>query len=159
MKMTAIAMEKSRTAYRYFSTLCGALNDFSLNKNYKTTEELKAIIKTIDIGMPLPSGRYGNSLAVALEMQFYQGALFIIENADDLEIDLESVSSEYGGRNVFDTRQTFELSQLGFKKIKIADNDIFYKKYPWLIQSINANIDASLEISNILQDNIKKNSK
>lgn len=157
--INVIAMEQSRTAYSLFSTLCNALNDFSFNKNDKTTEELKAIIKSINVGMPLPSGRYGNSLAVALEMQFYQGALFMIKNANDLEINLESVSSEYDGRNVWDARQTFELSQLGFETTKIADDDDFYKNYPWLIQFKNANIDASLEILNILQDNIKKNGK
>lgn len=156
MNMNIIAMEQSRTAYSYFSTLCGALNDFSFNRNDKTTAQLKAITKSIKVGMPLPSGRYGNSLAVALEMQLYQGALFMIENADDLEIDLESVSSEYGGKNVWDAQQTFELSQLGFEKTKIADNDEFYKNYPWLIQFKNSNIDAALEISSILQDKIKK---
>lgn len=159
MNMNIIALEQSRTAFGHFSVLCGALNDFSLNENSETTKQLKAIIKTIKVGMPLPSGRYGNSLAVALEMQLYQGALFMIKNADELEIDLESVSSEYGGRNVWNAQQTFELSQLGFENTKIDDNDEFYKDYPWLIQSKNNNIDAAKEISNILQDKINNNSK
>lgn len=155
MNMTEINMEIQRSAYKEFSILCNALGEFSINDDVKTRKNLIAIAKSIKVGMPLPSGRYGNALAVALEMQFYQGALFMIKNADELEINLESVSSEYGGKNVWNVQQTFELSQLGFNKTKIAEDDEFYKKYPWLIQSKNSNIDAALEISNILQNKIK----
>lgn len=159
MSMNEIIMEQSRTAYSFFSVLCSALMDFSYNEDAKTTKQLMTIIKSIKVGMPLPSGRWGNSLAVALEMQLYQGALLMIKNAEELEIDLESVSSEYGGKNVWNAQQTYEISKLGFAKKKIADNDEFYKKNPWLIQSINSNIDAALEISSILQGKVEKNDK
>lgn len=159
MNINIIAMEQNRTAYSHFASLCGALNDYSFNQNDETTAQLKAITKSIKVGMPLPSGRYGNSLAVALEMQLYQGALFMIKNADDLKIDLESVSSEHGGKNIWDAKQTFELSLLSFDTTKIEDNDDFYKNYPWIMQSKNNNIDAALEISSILQNKIKKNTK
>lgn len=43
-------------------------------------------------------------------MQQCLGALYIIQNADELEINLESVSSEYGGKDVWDAQQTFEFS-------------------------------------------------
>jgi len=159
MEMNILAMEKSREAYSHFSVLWCALNDFSLNENDKAAEQLKTIIKSINGGMPLPSGRYGNSLAVALEMQLYQGALFIIKNADDLGINLEAISSEYGGGNVWNAQQTFEVSQLGFEMTKITDDNEFYKNYPWMIQTRNSNIDAALEISTILQDKTKTNTK
>lgn len=158
-KMMEIMMEQNRTAYSHFSVLCGILNDFSLNKDDKTIEQLKATMKFMNVGMPLPSGRWGNALAVALEMQLYQGALFMIKNAEDLEIDLDSVSSEYGGKDVWNALQTFELSQIGFEKTKITTDDKFYKNYPGLIQSKNNNIDAALEISNILQDRVKGNNR
>ncbi len=160
MDEIAIHMEKNRAAFSFFSDLCVALKDFAYNENEKTTQQLKAIIKSTNkVGLPLPSGRYGSPLAVALEMQFYQGALFMIKNAADLEIGLESVSSEYGGKNVLNAQQTFKLSQLGFEKTKIADDDEFYKKYPWLIQVTNRNIDAALEISTLLQCKVRKNIK
>lgn len=155
MDMTEISLEIQRSTYKKFAILCNVLEEFSINDDVKTRENLMAIAKSINIGLPLPSGRYGNVLAVALEMQFYQGALFMIKNADELEIDLTCISSEFGGNNAWDAQQTFELSQLGFNKTKIAENDEFYKEYPWLIKSKNSNIDAALEISDILQNKTK----
>ena len=155
LNLMGMTIERKRRAYSNFSTVCRVLNDFSLNENAETTTQLKNVIKCINGGMPLPSGRYGNPLAVALEMQYYTGALFIIKNAVDLEIDLESVSSEYDGRNVWNAEQTFELSQMGFENTKLASDDEAYKDFPMLIQSHNNNIDAAAEISDILANNIK----
>lgn len=154
-----LTLEKRREAYHHFSTLCRALNDFSFDGNDETAEKLRELVKTFKDEMPLPSGGYGNSLAIALEMQLYQGALFIIQNADELGIDLESVSSNYDGKNVWTAQQTFELSQLGFKTTKISDVDEFYKDYPLIMQDINRNIDAALEISRIFKGKLKENGK
>lgn len=159
MNMYTTMLEKHRIAYSNFSVLYNALNDFSLDENEETTKNLKVIAGMSKGGMPLPSSRYGNSLAVALEMQLYKGALFMIKNADDLEIDLESISSEYGMKNVWSAQQTFEFSQLGFEMTKIADDDQLYKDYPWSVQFNNSNIDAALEISTILQGKTKGNNK
>lgn len=153
-------MQQNRNAFAYFSMLCNAIKNFSSNKNEKTIEELKGILTCINgNNMPLPSGRYGNSLAVALEMQYYQGALFIIQHAEELGIDLSAVSFDSNGKDVWDAQQVFELSQLGFNTSKIASDDDFYKDYPEVIQSMNANIDAATVISIIFQDKSKKNNR
>lgn len=159
MTMDVIKLNLSRTAYNHFAVLYKVLNDFSYNKNVETGEQLSVLTKASKSGMPLPSGRWGNALAVALEMRFYQGALFMIENAEELEIDLDSVSSEYGGKDVWDVKQTFELSQLGFDMTKIADNDEFYKAFPETIKVNNSNVDAAIEISKLLQDKMKRSSR
>lgn len=66
-------LEQSRIAYAHFATLCRILNDYSSNQDMNTTNDLKSITQLFTkSGMPLPSGRYGNPLAVALEMQLYQ---------------------------------------------------------------------------------------
>lgn len=135
------------------------LNDFSNNENVEKTEQLSIITKASKSGMPLPSGRWGNALAVALEMKFYQGALFMIENAEELEIDLDAVSSEYGGKNIWNAQQTFELSQLGFEMTKLADDDEFYKDYPEIRKANNNNIDDAIEISKLLQDEMKRSNR
>lgn len=156
---TVIQLEKNRTAYSHFGNLYNALNDFSYNQDTETTNQLSAIIQGSQVGMPLPSGRYGNALAVALEMQFYQGALFMIKNAEKLGINLSSVSSEYGGRNIWDLQTAFEFSKTGFKMTKIPLDDPFYKDYPTFINNHNRDVDSAVEISNILQDGIKRHSK
>jgi len=156
---TVIQLEKHRTAYSHFAILYNALNDFSYNQDTETTNQLSAITQLSQVGMPLPSGRYGNALAVALEMQFYQGALFMIKNAEELGINLASVSSEYGGRNVWDLPTTFEFSKRGFKMTKLQLDDPVYKDYPTFINNHNRDVDSAIEISNILQDGIKRQSK
>jgi len=83
----------------------------------------------------------------------------MIKNADELGISLESVSSECDGKNVWNAQETFEFSQLGFDKNKIAENDEFYKKYPGFIQSTNSNIDAAAEIEKLLQVKNEENLK
>ena len=150
-----IAMEQSRTAFNNFSMLCTALKDYSYDKSDEQAQKLKNIIKLIRVGMPLPSGRYGNALAVALEMQLYQGALLIIENAEELEIDLNHISSELGGKNAWGVKDTFLLSQVGFDKKKIEANDNFYKDFPWFIESNNANIDAASKIEKLIQEKME----
>lgn len=136
-------MEQNRIAYMEFAKLHNVLKKFSFDENNEEViRKLKITLKTFKGAMPLPSGRWGNSLAVALEMQYYQGALFMIQHADELGIDLESVSSEYDGSQVWNAKQTFEQSQLGFEETKIDPDDKFYSKYPWLIESNNRNVDA-----------------
>ena len=152
LTMIKINMAQSRSSYNHFVRLCNALNEFSLNIDSKTTRQLELMVKTIKVEMPLPSGRFGNSLAVALEMQCYEGALFMILHANELGIDLDEISCELGGRDVWNVEKTFELSQIGFETTKIEEKDESYKDYPWLRQSKNNNIAAALEIANLLQE-------
>ena len=154
-----LMLEQRRKAYSQFSALCRALNDFSFDGSDEKAEKLREIVKTSEDEMPLPSGRYGNPLAVALEMQLYQGALFMLQNADELGIDLESVSSDCDRKNIWNASQTFEFSQLGFETTKTAETDEFYKDYPLLIQAKNGNIDAAAEISRIFKGKIKEDEK
>lgn len=109
--------------------------------------------------MPLPSGRWGNSLAVALEMQSYQGALLIIKNATALGIDLNAISSEYGGTNPWNAKEVFELSQLGFTTQKISAEDEIFKLYPWMVQLENDNKDAAVELSRILLEYFREDTR
>lgn len=156
MSIGTAYLEISRDAYRNFSVLCHELNDYAYDGD---EEKLNTLLKVINVGMPLPSGRYGNSLAVALEMQLYVGALFIIKHADELGIDLKSISSERGGKDPWNAFQVFELSQLGFSKDKVSYDDEYYKDYPQIIESKNHNIDAAEEISGILKEKFDKKTK
>lgn len=152
MNLNEYELKRRRLGYSSFSSLCTALSNFAYDKNEMTTEQLLATIKTIREGMPLPSGRWGNSLAVALEMQSYQGALLIIKNAADLGIDLNAISSEYGGTNPWNAEEVFELSQIGFTTQKISEDDELFKLYPWMAQQENDNKDAAVELSKILPE-------
>ena len=149
-------IEQKRAAYNNFAILNIALKKYAIQENKYTTEKLKALAILNFKGMPLPSGRYGNVLAVALEMQQYKGALFLMKNAKELEINLNVVSSKYGGENIWNVKQVFEASLEGFDTIRITENDECYKEYPNIIKEKNNNIDAVAEIELFLQKDFER---
>lgn len=149
-------IEEKRQAYNLFADLVNSLKNFSTLESDRTTEALLHIAKSIQTKMPLPSGRWGNALAVALEMQLYKGALVLLENAEALQMSPESVSSEYDGKNVWDAKQTLEFSERYFDKMKLEKDDAYYKNYPAYIQSHNSNIDAFYKIQDMLKERVKK---
>lgn len=93
----------------------------------------------------------GNALAVALEMQKYKGALFILEHALDFEINLESVSSEFGGTNVWNAKETFELSQMGYIESKLGI-DTLCEEFPELAQMEYNNVLAAIQLQKIFEE-------
>ena len=101
-------------------------------------------------GMPLPSGRWGNSLAVALEMRLYDGAKYIIENAEKFDIDLNRVSSDLGGDNPWSAEDVYKLSILKFDFNMILEDDEVYKDLPSLIERENQNKVAAVEVGRML---------
>ena len=59
-----------------------------------TSDNLEELILTAQnskYSYPLPSGNYGNALAVSIELQLYPSALAIIKNSETLGIDLNDV--------------------------------------------------------------------
>ena len=78
--------------------------------------------KTIDFftliseGLPLPSGRWGNAIALALEVNNYVAAEYLIENAHRLELDTNTVVSELGGKNPWSLKDEYLYSQLTYEE-------------------------------------------
>lgn len=144
--MDIFKINNLRAAYTYFAFLFQALENFSVDENLETTKKLRDTIKVIETSqtkMPLPSGMYGNSLAVALEMQLYPAALFIIKNADELKVDLKQVS--YDNDTIYDVNNVFGMSQLGFKSYGNYTQNLNYIKYEM------DKVNAALEISELLK--------
>ena len=152
-------LEKNRALFHNFLTLHQTLTKYAIHPNEQDTKALKDIVTSIPGSLPLPSGRVGNTLAFALEVQEYTAALFIINHAQELHIDLTSISSTKDGKNIFNAKETFNLSQLGFKTTKISKKDQSYQNYPWLIQYINNNIDAAIELIFTLPEKLEETKK
>ena len=145
-KIKNVDLEKNRAMFHNFSILYQALKEYTIYTNEQNTSELKNILTTIKGELPLPSGRVGNALAVALEMQEYEAAVFMVNYARELQIDLQNVSNRWFGGDIWNANEVFELSQIGFETNKISNNHPFYQKYPWFIQYQNKNIDAFFEL-------------
>ena len=80
-------------------------------------------------------------------MQAYPGALFMIEHASELELDLDCVSSVHGGDDAWSAEETFQFSMQGFHTTPIPEDDAFYQKYSQVIDIRNANKKAALKIA------------
>ena len=151
-----VEKQVNKEAYNNFAMIVNALKSYSFDKTEKGEEILTASIAFIrDCKMPLPSGRWGNSLAVALEMQQYTGALFILHNAEQLDIDVNAISSEFGDVEPCGAEEVFKMS-LSYFNDKPINAKKFSKEDLQAVTVYNNNIDS---ISNINDFFKKKKSK
>lgn len=149
-------MEARKHAYVNFNLLCDKLDYYGFEQSEKNEADLFSVVSaTCHEGFPLPSGRWGNALAVAMEMHMYVGALYLIQNAEQLEIDLDIVSSQYDGADCQNAQQVFELSKSYFDDQKIGEDDEVYREYPNDRQYHNDNVDAFLAVTELLKSKSK----
>lgn len=149
-------MGKRKRDYENFNLLCDKLDRYGYEQSPENERALYWVANALSQqGLPLPSGRYGNVLAVALEMHMYVGALYFIQNAEQLEINLESVSNECDGADIWDAQQTLEFSKSYFDDQKISDDDEIYREYPDDRRYHNDQVDAFLEVTNLLKSKPK----
>lgn len=140
-------------AFCCFVSLNNIIDKYFFIKN-NTFKNLKSLIKSISVPMPLPSGRWGSALAVALEMHEYKSAQFMIQNASTLGIDLTTISSEKDGKNVWSAKQVFEYSKGIFeveKKIIDKKRNTSNDHPDKFAQFYNDNIMAFHEIDNLFK--------
>ena len=156
MKLEEKNSNAIRAAFHNFGHLYSALSNIENLKNEQTSKYLKDTILAVGgCDLLLPSGRYGNALAVAFEMQMYISALFILQNAQELNIDLDIVSyTDY--KDVWSAKEAFAFSLKVFDTTKIEESDERYKLYPTVIKFNNDTIEAAKEIKEILQVSRKR---
>lgn len=69
---------------------------------------------------PLPSGKWGNILALALELNYYIVAKSIIDYDIFFDINYEQIASDYDGSNEYDIESIIQESAL----IKMSDEEV-----------------------------------
>ena len=126
--------------------------------SYYFTDEDKMAFDTyvyFSGGLPLPSGRWGNAIALALEVNNYVAAEYLIDNADRFELDTNTVASEIGDNCSLSLKDEYLYSQLTYKEEKIPiregqseeDYQIYVENF---IKNKNANerLEKKLSITN-----------
>lgn len=103
-----------RKSFIYASILVDAMNKyrFYMRDEDKNTIDVYA---TYSYGLPLPSGRWGNAIALALEVNNYYAAEYLIDNAERLELDTTTVVSELGFKNPWSLKEEFLYSTLTYE--------------------------------------------
>ena len=80
-------MKIRKSAFIKAATLVTYMNKYSYYMDEKDRKNLDVFAR-ISEGLPLPSGRWGNAIALALEINNYVAAEYLIDNADRLELEL-----------------------------------------------------------------------
>lgn len=140
--------------YGKFATLVKAIDDYT-----KKTEGSDANLLYIarlyrKEGLPLPSGGYGNPLAVALEMNQYVGALYLLKNNGKIQMDLENVAFNSTYDECYDIHNVYAFSMSYFdQELDVSDDfaAILYKGCPELKEEDQENIQAAKEVRALLQ--------
>lgn len=151
MKSMQIAQLKiRRNAFLNATNLVTYMNKYSYDMDEKHRKALDLFTEFSE-GLPLPSGRWGNAIALALEINNYVAAEYLIENADRLKLKTDFVVSELGFENPWSLKEEYLFSLLTYDE-EIAskmdqDSDEEYKKY---VENILRNKNAKERLEKIL---------
>ena len=147
-----------RDAFIFASSFCEIMDKYD-NKELTDDEFLFNIRAFVPLPMPLPSKRFGNILALALELQKYDIAELIFDNAEDLGLDLDSIILPMDEASEWSLGEVVAYSELGFDKTN-TDKKIVKKELSAL-DRLFVKTNAPTEYRNanfnpIIIDRIKK---
>lgn len=125
-------LENSRLAFSNAAKLIHYMEKYSFSLSVNANKHLDYYAKT-SAGLPLPSGKWGNAIALALEFNNYEVAEYLIENAERFNLDTKSVASDFGGKNRCSLKDMYLFSRLSYDD-KLLPNIVGlskkdYKKY------------------------------
>jgi len=144
-------------SFKEFATLYNYLYKFNCNLDEKSAEELSNYLVVVD-KLPLPSGRWGNALGVAIEMELFPAALFIMQNAEKLGINLDIVSTTIEGEEPLSLSELFLSTFVKFDINKLPNIHPLYKDHIEINDFHNRNINAAYDLyRKLFIDNIEQN--
>lgn len=114
--MQIIQLELSKRAYMKAVNLVKAMERYSTSISDKD-KDLLGSLASLSEGMPLPSGRWGNAIALALEINDYVSAEYLIKNAEEFNLEINRVVSELGGKNPWGLKDEFLFSLLTYNSL------------------------------------------
>ena len=158
MKKNKDELKLRRDAFIFASSFCEIMDKYD-NKELTDDEFLFNIRAFVPLPMPLPSKRFGNILALALELQKYDIAELIFDNAEDLGLDLDSIIIPMDEASEWSLGEVVAYSELGFDKTN-TDKKIVKKELSAL-DRLFVKTNAPTEYRNanfnpIIIDRIKK---
>ena len=158
MKKNKDELKLRRDAFIFASSFCEIMDKYD-NKELTDDEFLFNIRAFVPLPMPLPSKRFGNILALALELQKYDIAELIFDNAEDLGLDLDSIILPMDEASEWSLGEVVAYSELGFDKTN-TDKKIVKKELSAL-DRLFVKTNAPTEYRNanfnpIIIDRIKK---
>ena len=127
MSIESIQLKLRKNAFLDSCHLVKAMEDYSRNPS-EQSEKVLSLYAQISKGIPLPSGRWGNAIALALEINDYISAEYLIDHAKELELETNTVVSELGGKNAWPMKDEYLFSQLTYESSEKGILLDFYSK-------------------------------
>ena len=113
-----------------------------------------------DQTVALPIARWGNAIALALEINDYVVAEYLIENAERLELRTDFVASEFGYKNCMSLKEEYLYSQNTYKEEPMSKDDYANKKeYQEYIDEFMRNKEANKRLEEKLNVTSKDKEK
>jgi hypothetical protein len=122
MSLQDVQLKQARKAYMDAADLVHFMKEYAKATACYTRSCEKArtaLILKLEFtnGVPLPSGRWGNALALALGINDYISAKYLLENSEKVKLDTITVSTDINGQNPRDLKEEF-LASLSTKPSK-----------------------------------------
>lgn len=113
MNMNIVQLRLKQRAFNMASALTQAMKAYEITNSEDNLKQVTVLAQFAN-GMPLPSGRWGNAIALALETGNYLSAEQLIEQSNNLNLETSRVVSELGGNNPWPLEDEFLFSLLIF---------------------------------------------
>ena len=146
-------VHETKEAFLAFVNLVSIMEKYDFCATSDNLEELLLTVKMDRYSYPLPSGNYGNALAVAIELQLYPSALTIIENSEALGIDLNNVLVTKENTSA---QTLFNYSLTHFNMTITPEQEQDLSSLPNALRRIKNNILAASDIQEELKGKANK---
>ena len=132
--MERISIEKRKELFEDLAHVVTALENYEKEQTEKNKLKLDLYLLTKDT-MLLPSGKWGNLLALALEMHKFKSANYILENREKFQISLDYIAFELDKKGAvihFEDELDFAVSYYNlegdFKMVEEIEKLLSYKR-------------------------------
>jgi len=157
--MQIVQLRMQRDAFRRAAILTYSIIEYSHNPSEINASALLCL-SNITKSIPLPSGRWGNVLALALELNEYIAAKLLFEERKQLELNTDLMVTDANGHNAWNLYDEYLFSQLTYNKKDISiDGHIHFIKDDYYEKNAKANEELAhlLHITDKDIDLVKNN--
>ncbi len=129
--------QKKVYSFSIFSEFLNLLKEYSINKDKETENKIDNLIKeNRNIYLPLPSNRMGSFLAVAIEMNEFVGALYLLRNSSRLEINSDNISYGLLGNDIWGIEEYIDRIPNNLLNLNIDELRKKYKDSPEYLEQV-----------------------
>lgn len=121
MNIDCIQLKIKKRAFLDAVSLTSAMAKYEVSQSDENLKQIESLV-TFTNGMPLPSGRWGNATALALDTNHYVCAKYLIDNAKVLNLATDRVSSDLGWSNAWSLEDEYLFSLITYDEEELTSS-------------------------------------